>query len=164
MSRSIHCAHGASKHRCWLVLVVPVLAAAAHADDLDWMVGCWISDDGTSQEVWMRESENALLGFSVTVSDTRVSFYEILTVKRNSRGRWIYTARIPEQEAVAFAARNEEDGRIVFRNASHVYPQQIEYKKDGEALLAVIALLGGFDERSFAKNACQADVTSADGS
>ncbi|MEM8982455.1 MAG: DUF6265 family protein [Pseudomonadota bacterium] len=139
--------------RAALIALLPV-AAAAQESELSWLAGCWISTDGSSREIWVEERDGSLAGFSTTIRDGDIVFYEVLTIKRNSRDRWIYSAYPSNQSAVSFAAREVEPSRIVFLNASHDYPQVIEYSVDGDALTAVIAYLGGADERRFDKRRC----------
>ncbi|MEM1262171.1 MAG: DUF6265 family protein [Pseudomonadota bacterium] len=136
-----------------LVALLPVLAGAQD-NELGWLAGCWISDDGFAREIWVEERDGSMAGFSTTIRDGEIVFYEVLTIKRNSRDRWIYSAYPSNQAAVSFAARETDTSRIVFLNASHDYPQVIEYSVENDALTAVISYLGGANARRFDKRRC----------
>ncbi|MEL7535747.1 MAG: DUF6265 family protein [Pseudomonadota bacterium] len=136
-----------------LALIVPV-AALGQDSELDWLSGCWISDDGRSREVWVIDRDGDLAGFSVTIDDADVSFYEVLTIKRGNRNRWIYSAHPSNQDATAFAASDRGRQRIEFLNASHDFPQVIAYQREDDRLIAVISYLGGADAQEFVKSPC----------
>lgn len=141
------------------LLLVPVLCVAAEpiGERLDWMLGCWTTPDGSAIEVWSVEDERTLVGFSVTVRENSVAFYEVLTVRQDDEGTLTYTARPSGQTATSFVAEKVGEDQIVFENAAHDYPQQISYKRTDNLLDATIALLGGANPNHFNKVACGDD-------
>lgn len=120
-----------------------------------WLIGCWESNDKTSKEVWVAEPDGALIGFSVSMSEGKLVFFEVLRIASTDAGELAYTAYPSGQSAATFAATLETDNSIVFVNADHDYPQQISYHRQGKNLFASISALGGKKARSFNKHICE---------
>lgn len=141
------------------LLLFPALLSSAETNDRDlgWLVGCWVSADRSSQEVWVAESADRLLGFGVAVSDNKLGFYEVLALSRRGDGAWVYTAHPAGQAATSFVASDVTGQHAVFVNPAHDYPQEIRYRRDGSNLHATISLAGGAKPTSFTKVACGAD-------
>ena len=131
-----------------------VSGGESNGHDLGWLEGCWVSADSTSHEVWVAESADRLTGFGMALADNRLGFYEVLTIIRGADGAWTYTAYPAGQPATSFVASEVGAQRAVFVNARHDYPQEIRYRRDGDALDATISLLGGAKPTSFTKVAC----------
>lgn len=140
----------------FVLLLLPVLAVGADLDDpdLSWLVGCWATPDGTAQEVWVVDSDGALAGFGVTISDNTVSFYEILSIRRDGSGSLIYTAHPAGQSSTSFVAKEITENSVLFANAGHDYPQEIRYSRESDHLYATISLLNGAEPNSFNKVSC----------
>jgi len=124
------------------------------ASDLDWLVGCWETADGSSKEVWVKEHDGSLIGFSVAVSDSAVDFYEVLRVAVNHDGVLTYTAYPAGQSPATFVAANANSKSVVFSNPDHDYPQEIAYRLEGARLYATISALNGRNPQSFDKQRC----------
>jgi hypothetical protein len=139
------------------LLLLPILASASDPDqyDLDWLVGCWMTPDGRSQEVWVADGDGALSGFSVSVADGRVRFYELLSIRRSKDGSLVYTAHPSGQAATSFTATTITQNSVLFENAGHDYPQQIRYERVSNRLHATISLLDGVKPARFDKVACE---------
>ena len=115
-----------------LACIVLILSMSrAGADAPSWLAGCWQSDDGRTQEVWVIESPSALVGFSVSVR----------------AGKW-------ELLAVMLDLRVSGPRRWVFSNSDHDYPQEIRYQRSGDQLDASVALIDGERRRHFPKRRC----------
>jgi hypothetical protein len=139
-----------------LALISTLALASDHdSQQLDWLVGCWVSPDKRAQEVWVVDGDHSLAGFAVTVSDNRVTFYEVLSIRQTERGSLVFTAHPSGQSPASFAATSITDHSVVFANPDHDYPQQIEYSRQENRLSAIISLLGGADPKTFAKVACE---------
>jgi len=134
-----------------------MLASAADPaqHDLDWLAGCWITADESSQEVWVVDGDNSLIGFSVALGADKVQFYEVMSIKLNDDGLWIYTAHPSGQASASFIAVETNENSVVFTNPDHDYPQQINYRREGSLLYASVSLLGGDNSNSFDKVACE---------
>ena len=138
------------------LLLLPALGTAdeSNAQDLGWLVGCWMTPDGSAQEVWVAESERSLSGFSVSIADNKVGFYEVLSIRRTDSGALVYTAHPVGQATTSFTAVAIGEYSVLFENAEHDYPQQIRYARQANRLQATISLLDGTKPVSFDKVAC----------
>lgn len=138
------------------LLLLPALSLAGHPGEhpLDWLVGCWMTPDGSAQEVWVADSDGGLNGFSVSVADNRVSFYETLTIRPGENGAFVYTAHPSGQASTVFTATKITENSALFVNPDHDYPQQIRYTRVSGQLQATISLLDGARPVSFDKVAC----------
>ena len=137
--------------------MLPVLSLAGEPSEhpLDWLIGCWMTPDGSSQEVWVADSDGALSGFSVSIADNSVSFYEILGIRRSKDGSLVYTAHPSGQAATSFTVAEITKNSVLFENADHDYPQQIRYERVSNRLHATISLLDGVKPARFDKVACE---------
>jgi hypothetical protein len=139
------------------LLLIPILAYGgdtAHSG-LNWLAGCWVTADKSSQEVWVVDKDKSLIGFAVSLGAEQVVFYEVLSIKQNADGIWTYSAHPSGQASASFIAVEADESSIVFANPNHDYPQEIRYRRDGGRLYATISLRGGADPRSFNKTACE---------
>ena len=128
----------------------------ARADLPTWLAGCWQSPDGSAREVWVIESNRSLLGFSATVQDNRIGFYELMRIHRaDDDGRWIFTAWPSSQAPTSFRSTAAAHSSITFSNPDHDYPQVIRYARGEDALEATISLADGAKLRRFTRIACQ---------
>ena len=138
-----------------LACIVLILSMSrAGADAPSWLAGCWQSDDGRTQEVWVIESPSALVGFSVSVRDDRVGPYEVMRIHRDDSGAWWFTAWPSGQAETSFRATAIHANAIVFSNSDHDYPQEIRYQRSGDQLDASVALIDGERRRHFPKRRC----------
>lgn len=137
--------------------ILPAIASGGDSTshELSWLVGCWMTPDKTTQEVWVVEGDRSLAGFSVAVTDNSVSFYEVLSIRQSEDGLLAYTAHPSGQASASFAATEITENSVVFANPNHDYPQEIRYVRDSDRLYATISLLGGVNPNSFNKIACE---------
>jgi hypothetical protein len=105
--------------------------------------------------VWVIDGDDALAGFAVSIGDNTVSFYEVLTIKRDENGLLVYTAHPSGQATTSFIAMETSENSALFINADHDYPQAIRYVREGNQLAAKISMLDGSRENSFDKVACE---------
>ncbi|MDA1369775.1 MAG: DUF6265 family protein [Proteobacteria bacterium] len=139
------------------LLLIPMLASIANSaqSSLDWLSGCWVTDDQSSQEVWVVNSDKSLLGFGVALDAGKIVFYEVLSITQNDNGLWTYTAHPSGQESASFIEVETSENRVVFAKPDHDYPQVISYRRHAGQLYAIISLLGGDNPNSFDKIACK---------
>ena len=121
---------------------------------LDWLAGCWQSDDGRARETWVYESDGSLIGFGILLVDGRLASHELLSIRNDGGGKRTYTAHPSGQARTSFVEREAGDDYIRFANHGHDYPQLIAYRRDGARLLATIARLDGGNEQRFAWRRC----------
>ena len=136
--------------------LIPALAIGgdSYSGGFGWLAGCWVTPDSSAQEVWVVESERSLAGFGVAITDSKIGFYEVLSIKQSEDGSWTYTAHPSGQSSASFVAVEIDDTSVVFANPEHDYPQEIRYKRVGSRLYATISLIGGVNPNSFDKVAC----------
>lgn len=139
------------------LLLLPALSLAGEPGEhpLDWLIGCWVTPGGSAQEVWVADSDGSLSGFSVSVADNKVSFYETLTIRSGDDGAMVYTAHPSGQASTSFTATEMTENSVLFVNPDHDYPQKIRYTRVAESLQAMISLLDGSRPVSFDKVACE---------
>lgn len=114
------------------------------ADELDWLIGCWVTEQGTVEN-WSPSDINTLLGESRSPRSDGTVFTEYLAISRN-KDELYYLAAPTGTEPTMFTATERGAGMAVFEKPDHDYPQRISYQRDGETLSATISLING--ERS----------------
>lgn len=139
---------------CFLLAVGLALAGNCGAGELDWLLGCWVSEDGKQQEVWVAEGDDRMVGFGVVVDDNRIVFHELLTLFRDGDHIWTYTAHPEGQASASFRETKLTNGSALFVNAEHDYPQEIAYELKDGVLRARISLLDGVKPNTFDKVSC----------
>lgn len=142
--------------RRFIGLLLILVSWPGHAQNLDWLVGCWESFENYSKEVWVKNPDGSLLGFSASIERNEIAFYELLYI-REVGGVLTYTAHPSGQNPAVFVIQESDEQRVVFENSSHDYPQRIVYEREGNALTAAISLLNGERRLSFTQESCDAD-------
>lgn len=139
------------------LVLIPALASGgdSYRSEFDWLVGCWTTADNSAREVWVADSDQSLIGFSVAIRDDKVAFYEIMSIKHSEDGSWIYTAHPSGQASASFLAVQFGENSVVFSNPDHDYPQEIRYRREDSQLYASVSLLAGVKPSSFDKVACE---------
>ena len=143
--------------RCVILLFLPTLVSAdgSSSSEFGWLAGCWVTPDNRAQEVWVIDDKQSLVGFAVSIKDSKLGSYELLSIKQDEDGSWVYTAHPSGQKPASFRAEEMAESSVVFANPDHDFPQEIRYLRDGERLTATISMLGGVDSVSFEKVACE---------
>ncbi|HET6603416.1 MAG TPA: DUF6265 family protein [Xanthomonadaceae bacterium] len=124
-----------------LLLALPFAAAAsADATTLEWISGCWAAESGEpgSGETWSSPRGGTLLATSRSVRGGRTVAHEFVIVRPRADGVLEYVAHPSGQSPAAFALVEAGEHQVVFENPAHDFPQRIEYRRDGERLLASI--------------------------
>ncbi len=134
-----------------LFLLPRVLTAAPVGDiaSLDWLTGCWASDDGgeLSEECWLHPAGGMMLGFNRTVSENGSAF-EFLRIGSHPEGIAFY-ASPSGRTAVPFLLVDSGDDLAVFANPEHDFPQRITYRREGDRLSARVEALDGQEWNGF---------------
>lgn len=131
------------------------VSPSAGAGQLDWMVGCWESSDRSALEVWVKDKDGSLSGFSVTLKEGQFIFHEVLRITTAADGTVSYTAHPDGQSTTTFKTTTVSGQEVTFTNAAHDYPQEVTYKRDGDKLDATISALNGKNPTTFNKQACK---------
>jgi hypothetical protein len=115
---------------------------------LAWMAGSWAGNDGRfdHEEHWTAPRGGAMVGMHRTLGQGRMVEFEFFRIEERN-GALIYLSQPNGRSpATPFTSRAVEDGRVVFENLAHDFPQRIIYWKDGVALRARIE--GTFDGKA----------------
>lgn len=129
------------------VLVGVVLALAAGpavadgpANGPDWLAGHWCSEaDGRRiDEIWLPAAGGMLLGMARTVRDAKVESFEFMRVVSDG-GSTSFHAQPNGAPPTVFTMVASGEGWIRFANQEHDFPNQVEYRREGDRLSAWIA-------------------------
>lgn len=142
-----------------LALVVLALAgttahaqqAPATAGRLGWLAGCWEarSGGGVVEEQWMRPRAGSLLGMSRTVAADSAAGHELMRIVERGGGL-VFQAHPSGQAPAEFPAVEVGDGRVVFADPAHDFPQRIIYRRIGaDSLVARVEGERGGATRGF---------------
>ena len=126
-------------------------AASAKLEQLAWLAGAWTGTMGSAsiEERWSPIAGGAMLATSRTVSGSRMVAFEFLRIVERDGGL-VYVAQPNGRSPTEFVLTSIEEGRAVFENALHDFPQRIEYARQGEVgLRATISDLPGARAQSF---------------
>lgn len=136
--------------RAIMVLVTLLFAPAAAADtleDLNWLKGCWRTQGGASviTEVWSAPPMPAMLGYAYTTRDGQIGDWEQTRIEMIDG--WPHFIAMPNGGApVRFRLREDDSSNLArFDNPEHDYPQTVEYRRDGDRLIATISRTDGSD-------------------
>jgi ketosteroid isomerase-like protein len=120
--------------------------AAMH--DVGWLEGRWQtgSDAGGDGgiEHWIRIGDT-LHGVGLTARGGRTVSFEVLAVSRVD-GVPVYTAMPSGRRMVDFRMREGGEGSAVFANPANDFPEELHYRRTGDALAARLTGRGGGPE------------------
>ena len=127
-----------------VAMTVGTLSSASQksgVDRLEWISGCWASDDGKEriEESWMKPAGQSLIGMSRTVAGGKTVFTEHLQI-REVNGQIAYIVALGMgAKPVSFKLVKSSDSEVVFENPDHDFPQRIIYRHESaDALFARI--------------------------
>lgn len=137
----------------FLMLTACQLSYGKNSTLVEFLGGCWVSEDGTSKEVWSTDNEKIMFGYSYVMNKGDVKFFEQLHIIKKDN-QLLYVASILGQETTMFYAVEDSPHSVRFENSEHDYPQVIIYKRAGNVLEATISLLDGTKPHTFRKFRC----------
>jgi len=127
------------------LIALGLLSAAPPApNDLRWMLGHWCVDapDGTHTcEQWRIEADGRMQGSGSTTRQGKLVGQERLRIVTERHADY-YEASLGGA-ATRFRRIPSGANTATFLNAAHDYPQRIRYWREGDALVAEIALSDG---------------------
>jgi len=134
------------------LLAAPVAAAEETPPLPGWMAGCWEQVEGErwTEECWTAPRAGTMLGSSRSGrGDTLIEWetMQILPGDAASGPGPVFWGSPRGAARTAFAWRPDAGPGIAFVNAAHDYPQRIRYWREGENLIAEIALADGSKPR-----------------
>lgn len=121
---------------------------------LDWLTGCWQSEDGSSREVWSQSEDGYFFGYAVVLNEESVVFFEQMRIDPGAPPT--FQAYPRGAGPSGFPAVSIAETSVTFANAEHDYPQKIKYMRDGDALNAVISLIDDTQQGIFNFKPCAA--------
>ncbi|HYI40633.1 MAG TPA: DUF6265 family protein [Allosphingosinicella sp.] len=138
----------------WIrILAAAALLGAAPPDagELSWMAGCWEQRDGDrwTEECWTTMRGGLMLGSGRTGRGGSILEWESLRIERdapNGEGpivRLAYFAAPGGRGWTRFAGASNKGPGVTFYNFANDYPQRIRYWRDGDSLMAEIAMKDG---------------------
>ena len=117
-------------------------ASAAHQTTpalsaISFMAGCWTglsSNGATIEEQYTGASENLVIGMTRYVRNGRVVDFEFTTIERSDTA-FFMTPRPKGVRSDSFALKEVSDGRAVWENLKHDFPQRIIYRRGADGTL-----------------------------
>lgn len=108
--------------------------------ELFWLSGCWDNGDTLRryEEQWMKPAGTSMLGMSRTTAKGRTVAYEFLRIQEQENGDIYYVANPSGQAQDSFKLVNAGEGKLLFENPQHDFPQRIIYRLRGDSLTARI--------------------------
>lgn len=136
-------------------LIAALAAAQAQAPALpEWMAGCWEQRSGErlTVECWSIPEGAVMKGESVMTVAGKVAERETIEIVHEETDDpavpWMtYRATPSGAQPTAFHWVPSSAPGLTFLNASHDYPQRIRYWREGNFLMAEIALADGSKAR-----------------
>ncbi len=125
---------------CWMI-VGGALLAVPTVEDFAWLTGHWRLEKGgrVIDEQWMAPAGGVMLGMARTVKDGRVVEHEFVQLRAGADDIVAYRVSASGQPEVVFRLASLKDGKAVFENLQHDFPQRISYEQrpDGSLLAAI---------------------------
>lgn len=119
------------------------ISSAENADPnhLDWLTGCWQSEDGDAREVWSASEDGYYFGYATTKRDGDLVFFEQMRIDPEPMP--VFNAYPAGNGPSAFPTIALTSHSVTFANPEHDFPQKITYAREGDALNAVISRMDG---------------------
>ena len=108
-----------------------------HLSHLSWMVGHWARQPGadptsaTIEDFWTEPAAGAMFGINRVMAGGRTVFYEYLRIEHTPEGTVYFASPKGRHPATGFTLVESAEGRAVFENRAHDFPQRIEYWREG---------------------------------
>ena len=134
-----------------LALIAAIVAQGAVAPDLPhWMAGCWEHGSGEewTEECWTAPRAGIMLGSSRSGTGEVLKLWEAMQIMRVDTDdpaidKLQFWASPNGAARTMFAWLPSSEPGVAFINLSNDYPQRIRYWREGEELVAEIALADG---------------------
>ena len=115
-------------------------------EDFVWLAGCWENDRAgrMSEERWTKPKAGMMLGTGQTLKDGKTVEFEFMRI-HEEKGEIFYTAKPSGQPEASFKLVSHKDGKAVFENPQHDFPQRVIYGKqsDGSLLARIEGEMNG---------------------
>ena len=110
---------------------IPPLSSVA------FMTGCWTgasSNGALIEEQYSEASDNLMIGMTRYVRGNRVIDFEFTTIERTDSS-FVMTPRPKGVKSDAFPLKEATDGKAVWENPKHDFPQRIIYRRGSDGSL-----------------------------
>lgn len=97
-------------------------------------------------EEWQAAGDSTFDGTAILYQDGQSAGKEQMRITRFA-GQWLFLASTGGTRITCFVLSNEQDGKWIFENREHDYPQRIGYRLHGDTLFAYVALLDDQGDR-----------------
>jgi hypothetical protein len=125
--------------------------SSSSASDFAFIQGAWRADQGDAvvEERWTDDVGGVMLGVGRTIKGGRTVFFEFLRIERRRDGNVYYVAQPRGNPPTDFKLTSSADGKLVFENPKHDFPQKITYERvDQDTVRATISGPRGGTEAS----------------
>jgi len=111
---------------------------AATLEQLAWLAGHWQggTDGRVTEELWLPPAGGLMLGLNRDVGPDGTAFFEYLRIEQTAEGIY-YVASPRGGKTTRFRLVTTGDGRALFENPDHDFPQRITYRLTGPDTLDV---------------------------
>lgn len=107
----------------------------------DFLVGTWLSEDGSSYEHWDKLSAVSMKGYSYQVKNGEMKVNEYLDLMQRKDGTFYIPTVIGQNEGKPVEFKlTSSDSSFVFENREHDFPKKICYKRLSETEVFVQVL------------------------
>jgi hypothetical protein len=109
--------------------------------DFAWLAGQWRIEqaDRLVDEHWMAPVGGLMMGMARNVQGGKVREYEFTLLRQEPNGDIVYVASPSKQTETSFKLTSLRNGKAVFENPGHDFPQKVIYAQqaDGSLLAAI---------------------------
>lgn len=139
----------------WLGTILMLAAgtswAASPIEQLDWLAGRWALSEGAnwSEETWTAPRGGLMLGVNRSGEADAATAFEFLRIAADADGSVVYWAAPGGAAPTPFRLSTQSEHRVVFENPGHDFPTRIEYRRDGDVLVATISGKDGANAMSW---------------
>lgn len=114
----------------FLFLIIPLISVGQDIQNLYFLEGNWQSSEGDFRESWQIANDGTLSGTGITLENGDTISNEDLRITEIG-GKLVYIAYPEGQEPVMFTLVDTAGSVFRFENASHDFPQMINYERRG---------------------------------
>jgi hypothetical protein len=128
-----------------LAALLLLAADAPPAPDPGWMAGTWREEKAGRivEEQWSTSWGGAIIGTSRSGKPDKPTAFEFMRIAPDEKGVLTFYGAPGGKPAVAFPLIASGSRELIFENPAHDAPQRVRYRREGDVLIAEIAMKGG---------------------
>lgn len=106
--------------------------ASTDIDRLSWMTGSWVMEHGGArvEEHWTPPRAGTMMGVGRTIKGDKTVFFEFLRIEATPDGIVYLASPRGRDPATPFKMIELTDGKVVFENPEHDFPNRITYWRE----------------------------------